>query len=200
MCWRGDWTNKAVPLAGYYLLPTFGTPFVLMLGSSTANMAGSTKQAIASGAIFVGYKCVVCGLSERARSVSAVADIFVLLLPFPPSSCGNIAASYTLITTESAIHYPTTFRIIIGVMCATMVLAALQALLYARENRRRNHLQATQPVSDLVTADEADEGPTAVDDMAGQKELGHKSGQKTESIQDQVERTDRENKKFRYTY
>lgn len=56
MCWRGDWSNKAVPLAGYYLLPTFGAPFVLLLGSSTANVAGSTKQAIASAAIFIGYK------------------------------------------------------------------------------------------------------------------------------------------------
>lgn len=56
MCWKGDWTNKAVPLAGYYLLPIFGAPFVLLIGSSTANIAGSTKQAISSGAIFVGYK------------------------------------------------------------------------------------------------------------------------------------------------
>lgn len=56
MCWKGDWHNKAVPLAGYYLIPTFGTPFVLLLGSNTANIAGTTKQAIASGAIFVGYK------------------------------------------------------------------------------------------------------------------------------------------------
>jgi MFS family permease len=56
MCWKGDWTNKAVPLAGFYLLPSFGTPFVFLLGTATANIAGSTKQAIASGAIFVGYK------------------------------------------------------------------------------------------------------------------------------------------------
>ena len=56
MCWRGDWSNKAIPLAGYYLLPTFGAPFVLLLGSCTANVAGSTKQAIASAAIFIGYK------------------------------------------------------------------------------------------------------------------------------------------------
>ena len=58
MCWKGDWGNKAVPLAGYYLLPTFGAPFVLLLGWSTANVKGGTKQAIASGAIFVGYNLV----------------------------------------------------------------------------------------------------------------------------------------------
>lgn len=58
MCWKGDWTNKAVPLAGYYLLPTFGAPFVLLLGWSTANVAGGTKQVISSAAIFVGYNLV----------------------------------------------------------------------------------------------------------------------------------------------
>lgn len=60
MCWKGDWGNKAVPLAGYYLLPTFGAPFVLLLGWSTANVQGGTKQAISSGAIFVGYNLVRC--------------------------------------------------------------------------------------------------------------------------------------------
>lgn len=58
MCWKGNWANKAVPLAGYYLLPTFGAPFVLLLGWSTANVQGGTKQAISSAAIFLGYNLV----------------------------------------------------------------------------------------------------------------------------------------------
>lgn len=66
MCWKGNWAHKAVPLAGYYLLPTFGAPFVLLLGWSTANVAGGTKQVISSAAIFVGYNLVrsCCAISS----------------------------------------------------------------------------------------------------------------------------------------
>ncbi|UZJ57001.1 hypothetical protein CBS101457_006321 [Exobasidium rhododendri] len=111
MCWKGDWSNKAIPLAGYYLIPTFGTPFVLLLGMNTANIAGSTKQACASAAIFIGY------------------------------NCGNIASGYILRTTEAAHHYPTTFKIIIGVMCATIALAFLLAVVMTMENRKRDRSQ-----------------------------------------------------------
>ena len=55
MIWKGDWSNRAIPLAGYYLLPIFGAPFVLMLSLSTANVAGATKQSITSAFVFAGY-------------------------------------------------------------------------------------------------------------------------------------------------
>ncbi|GHJ89426.1 hypothetical protein NliqN6_5828 [Naganishia liquefaciens] len=108
MCWKGDWGNKAVPLAGYYLLPTFGAPFVLLLGWSTANVKGGTKQAIASGAIFVGY------------------------------NLGNIASSYILLAQEAENHYPTTFKTVIGVMGATVAITLFLAFVMARENARRD--------------------------------------------------------------
>lgn len=27
--WKGSWAHRGLPLFGYYLLPTFGTPYVL---------------------------------------------------------------------------------------------------------------------------------------------------------------------------
>lgn len=53
--WLASWQHRGVPLFGYYLLPCFGAPYVLVLASSAVNVAGSTKKAIAAGAIFVGY-------------------------------------------------------------------------------------------------------------------------------------------------
>ncbi|KAJ9111253.1 hypothetical protein QFC22_006553 [Naganishia vaughanmartiniae] len=108
MCWKAGWENKAVPLAGYYLLPTFGAPFVLLLGWSTANVQGGTKQAISSAAIFLGY------------------------------NLGNIAASYILLPSEAKHHYPTTFKTVIGVMCATIGVTLIISLFMARENKRRD--------------------------------------------------------------
>ncbi|KAJ9119271.1 hypothetical protein QFC24_005742 [Naganishia onofrii] len=108
MCWKGNWANKAVPLAGYYLLPTFGAPFVLLLGWSTANVQGGTKQAISSAAIFLGY------------------------------NLGNIAASYILLPSEAKHHYPTTFKTVIGVMCATIGVTLIISLVMSRQNKRRD--------------------------------------------------------------
>ncbi|GJN92671.1 hypothetical protein Rhopal_005706-T1 [Rhodotorula paludigena] len=53
--WGADWSRRGVPLFGNYLLATFGSPYVLLLALSTANVAGATKKSIAAGAIFVGY-------------------------------------------------------------------------------------------------------------------------------------------------
>jgi hypothetical protein len=57
------WTGPAYvhargrALAGYYLLPTFGAPYVLLLALLAANVRGRTKRAAGAGALFVGY-CV----------------------------------------------------------------------------------------------------------------------------------------------
>lgn len=53
--WRGSWHHRGLALFGYYLLPVFGAPYVLLLSLSTSNVAGGTKKACATGAIFIGY-------------------------------------------------------------------------------------------------------------------------------------------------
>lgn len=155
MCWRGNWDIKAIPLAGYYLIPIFGAPFVMMLGTCTANIAGSTKQAIASAAIFLGY------------------------------NCGNIASSYILISSEKKDHYPTTFQIVIGCMCATMALAIIQALYLSRENRRRDRIYGQSVVQNSVKSDNDNEAQLKEDQL--ESTVHH-------------DLTDRQNTNFRYTY
>lgn len=108
MIWGSSWSNKAVPLVGYWLLPAFGAPYVMLLSLVGANVAGSTKSAYASGAVFVGY------------------------------NAGNIAAAYILKPTEAARHYPTTWAIITAMMLVTMALAGLLAGIMAWENRKRD--------------------------------------------------------------
>ncbi|KAL9931456.1 hypothetical protein V8E36_009621 [Tilletia maclaganii] len=66
-------------LAGFYLLASFGAPFVLVLSSATANVRGSTKQSLTSGAIFVGY------------------------------NISNIFAPYLVKAPQAAAHYPDIF-------------------------------------------------------------------------------------------
>ncbi|GAC94875.1 allantoate permease [Pseudozyma hubeiensis SY62] len=108
MIWKGDWSNRAIPLAGYYLLPIFGAPFVLMLSLSTANIAGSTKQSITSAFVFAGY------------------------------NVGNIIAPYLTLASEAPIHYRRTFVAIITCMAITVVLTlVLDAGLWWQNRTRR---------------------------------------------------------------
>lgn len=108
MIWKGNWGNRAVPLAGYYLLPIFGAPFVLMLSLSTANVAGATKQSITSAMVFAGY------------------------------NVGNIVAPYLTIASEASIHYRTTFVAIITCMAITIGLTlVLNAGLWWQNKQRR---------------------------------------------------------------
>jgi hypothetical protein len=53
--WQADWTHRAAPLIGYYLLASFGAPYVLLLSLSAANTAGGTKKSVAASACFLGY-------------------------------------------------------------------------------------------------------------------------------------------------
>jgi hypothetical protein len=108
MIWKGDWSNRAIPLAGYYLLPIFGAPFVLMLSLSTANVAGATKQSITSAFVFAGY------------------------------NVGNIIAPYLTLASEAPIHYRRTFVAIITCMAITIVLTlVLDAGLWWQNRARR---------------------------------------------------------------
>jgi hypothetical protein len=43
MIWLASWKNRAVPLVGFYLLASFGAPYVLLLSLSSANGAYSVS-------------------------------------------------------------------------------------------------------------------------------------------------------------
>ncbi|KAJ1021355.1 hypothetical protein NDA18_005593 [Ustilago nuda] len=110
---KGDWTNRAIPLAGYYLLPIFGAPFVLMLSLSTANVAGATKQSITSAIVFAGY------------------------------NVGNIVAPYLTLASEAPVHYRTTFLAIITCMAITIALTLiLDAGLWWQNKTRRQRRES----------------------------------------------------------
>ncbi len=66
MIWKGSWAHKALPLLGYYLVASFGAPYVLLLSLSAANVAGGTKKSIANGMVFIGYNVgnIVGGYSQ----------------------------------------------------------------------------------------------------------------------------------------
>ncbi|KAJ1019848.1 hypothetical protein NDA13_006071 [Ustilago tritici] len=124
MVCKGDWTNRAIPLAGYYLLPIFGAPFVLMLSLSTANVAGATKQSITSAIVFAGY------------------------------NVGNIVAPYLTLASEAPIHYRTTFVAIITCMAITIALTViLDAGLWwqnkTRRQRRESEGKSKQEVEEI---------------------------------------------------
>ncbi|GAA5822235.1 hypothetical protein JCM11251_006271 [Rhodosporidiobolus azoricus] len=111
--WGADWKHRGLPLFGFYLLPTFGSPYVLLLALASANVAGSTKKAISSGAIFIGY-CV-----------------------------GNIIGPYTVFSEEVAVKYRSTWialYVSLGVVC---VLSLLLRVLLSRENARRDTLASS---------------------------------------------------------
>ncbi|KAI5477384.1 hypothetical protein MNV49_006451 [Pseudohyphozyma bogoriensis] len=108
--WKASWAHRGVPLFGYYLLPCFGAPYVLLLALSTTNVAGSTKKAISAGAVFIGY------------------------------NVGNIIGPYLVFTPEKAIHYRSTWISIIVCMCVTSALSILLRFVLQRENARRDAL------------------------------------------------------------
>ncbi|CAO1638452.1 unnamed protein product [Sympodiomycopsis kandeliae] len=123
MIWGSSWNDKGVPLAGYYLIPIFGAPYVMLLSSAAANVAGSTKSTFTSGAIFVGY------------------------------NAGNIAAAYILKPSEAANHYPTTWKIIIAMMIVTMGLAGLLAAMFFWQNKKRNTSGTKGPIQSSQQGD-----------------------------------------------
>lgn len=101
--WTAPWHPTAGPLIGYYLVASFGAPYVLLLALASANTAGSTKKAVTNGAIFVGY------------------------------NAGNIAASYTVKTQEAPQKYRTTWITVIVAMAAASLLMLLLRVLIKRQ-------------------------------------------------------------------
>ncbi|EIN12276.1 MFS general substrate transporter [Punctularia strigosozonata HHB-11173 SS5] len=107
--WLGSWSHRGLPLFGYYLLPIFGAPYVLLLSIAATNVGGETKKACTIGAIFVGY------------------------------NVGNIIGPYLVNTDEADVKYRTTWVSIIVVMALTIIAAMALRILWARENKRRRH-------------------------------------------------------------
>ncbi|GAA5980577.1 hypothetical protein JCM5350_004353 [Sporobolomyces pararoseus] len=108
--WQASWTNRGVPLFGYYLLPTFGAPYVLLLALASKNVSGSTKKSITTGSIFIGY------------------------------NVGNIVAPYTVLTSEAGkgLKYRSTWISIIVSMGVTCLLSLVLRGLFIRENKKRD--------------------------------------------------------------
>lgn len=185
MCWKGDWSNKAIPLAGYYLIPIFGAPFVLLLGMCTANIAGSTKQAIASASIFVGYNCGNVSLLQLGkRRASPSERLFIF--------SDQIASSYILVPSEAKDHYPTTFKTVVGVMCATIGLALMLSAVMAWENRRRGG-------GWFADKDSVSSQPDLRPEEPSEKGEDGRPSQESAAASTLLDVTDRENKDFRYT-
>ncbi|GAA5991234.1 hypothetical protein JCM11641_004028 [Rhodosporidiobolus odoratus] len=121
--WGASWENPGVPLFGVYLLATLGSPYVLLLALASANTAGSTKKAITSAFIFIGY------------------------------CCGNIIGPYTVFLSEKDVKYRSTWIatfVALGVMC---ILSLLLRVLLIRENARRDALAAAAGPEELEKHD-----------------------------------------------
>lgn len=158
-------TSKGVPLAGYYLLPIFGAPYVMLLASLAANVGGSTKASFASGAVFVGY------------------------------NVGNIAASYILVASEAAQHYPTTWKVIIAMMVITMGLAAILAAIFVFENRARDKRASGAAVA--VESSGREERQIDQDDVHDEEVKSNQTLEEATEIEAQ-DLTDKQNRKYRY--
>ncbi|SDA01481.1 BZ3500_MvSof-1268-A1-R1_Chr10-1g02709 [Microbotryum saponariae] len=112
--WLASWKHRGVPLFGYYLIPCFGAPYVLLLATSTANIAGSTKKAIAAGFIFIGY------------------------------NVGNIVGPYLVFTPDRVHKYRKTWISLIVCMCVASVLSLALRYVMVRENRERDREAASR--------------------------------------------------------
>ncbi|KAK4685959.1 MFS transporter, ACS family, allantoate permease, partial [Tremellales sp. Uapishka_1] len=119
--WLASWHPRAGPLFGYFFVATFGAPYVILLALASANVIGSTKKAITTGAIFIGY------------------------------NVGNITAAYLVFADEKAIKYRSTWIALIVCMAFTIVTAFVLRYMYSAENKRRNTALAAQTHVDLST-------------------------------------------------
>lgn len=187
MIWKGDWANRAIPLAGYYLLPIFGAPFVMLLSLATANISGSTKQTITNGLIFVGY-CV--GEYVPVGSFSTQVFFFDVTSTLLSFFTGNIIAPYTVFANEKAVHYRSTFIAIIVCMVASIVLTAILVLILVKENRNRNKLFGIP--NTVVNSSEQTKSSEGIVDEESDDASQHVA---------EKDLTDKQNReKFRYVY
>ncbi|PWN25794.1 MFS general substrate transporter [Jaminaea rosea] len=159
--------HQAMPLIGYYLLPAFGAPYVMLLSSLAANVAGTTKASFAAGAVFVGY------------------------------NVGNIASAYILLPSEASVHYATTWKIIISMMCASIGLAGILAGAMTWENRRRDKRAERDGSSVPPTPVEGQQEKKLDSDAGLNKDVEATSSDAAAAVE-QRDLTDWQNKAFRY--
>ncbi|BGP49813.1 hypothetical protein JCM10450v2_005718 [Rhodotorula kratochvilovae] len=141
--WGAPWTHRGVPLFGNYLLATFGSPYVLLLALSTANVSGSTKKSISAGAIFTAY-CV-----------------------------GNIIGPYTVFVSEKDVKYRSTWIALFASLGVVCLASLLLRILLARENRRREALFPSSSSSSGAGTDSEKHAPStlATSDEEREKEV-----------------------------
>ncbi|TIC27804.1 MFS general substrate transporter [Wallemia mellicola] len=125
--WRASWNSRGVPLFGYYLLPIFGAPYVMILATNTSNVAGATKKKVTASIIFIGY------------------------------NVGNIASPYLVDTTTASSHYPKAWIGVIVAMCIAILVAALLLVYFILENRRRDQADISEKsINELAFRDMTD--------------------------------------------
>jgi mannitol-specific phosphotransferase system IIBC component len=135
--WGASWTpHRGIPLFGYYLLPTFGAPYVLLLALSSQNVSGSTKKSISTGSIFIGY------------------------------NVGNIIAPYTVFTDEKLLKYKSTWISILVAMGVTILLSLWLRFILIKENRKRDKEEREQRRESVMVEnkDQIEKGDDLVQD------------------------------------
>ncbi|KAI0685496.1 MFS general substrate transporter [Cytidiella melzeri] len=140
--WRGSWDHRGLAVFGYSLIPAFAAPYILVVALASANVAGGTKKACATGAVFIGY------------------------------NIGNIIGPYLVNEKQADLKYRTTWIAIIVVMSLTMLASCVLRVMLSRENARRdrtsqgalNTAYDTEKASDIdVNEDGSFEGIMHVD-------------------------------------
>ncbi|ODN73329.1 hypothetical protein, variant [Cryptococcus amylolentus CBS 6039] len=106
--WTAPMDVIAGPLIGYYLVATFGAPYVLLLTLASSNTAGATKKGVTSGFIFIGY------------------------------NVGNIVSAYLVFAQEKAIRYRSTWISVIVAMAFASLASIGLRYLYIYENKKRD--------------------------------------------------------------
>ncbi|GAA5827780.1 hypothetical protein JCM5353_006415 [Sporobolomyces roseus] len=124
--WGASWDHRGVPLFGYYLLPCFGSPYVLLLALASQNVAGSTKKSVSTGAIFVGY------------------------------NIGNIIAPYTVFTSERPEKYKSTWIAIFVSLGIVSILSLVVRWIMVRENEKRDREEEEKESSEKEEEEEED--------------------------------------------
>jgi MFS family permease len=117
-------------LTGYYLLPTFGAPYVILLALVSRNIGGRTKKAVGAGALFVGY-CVGNIIGPYLVSLFWYHWIDGIMLIGEPQ----------VNTSQAPVKYRTTWISIIVVMALTIVISLGLWGVLARNNRGRDVFQ-----------------------------------------------------------
>ncbi|WWC93141.1 uncharacterized protein L201_008108 [Kwoniella dendrophila CBS 6074] len=136
--WQAPWHPTVGPLIGYYLVASFGAPYVLLLTLASSNTAGATKKGVTSGFIFVGY------------------------------NVGNIVASYLVFAQEKKIKYRSTWIAVIVCMIFASAASIVLRFLYIAENKRRDKsaLNNIRPINEEISVESAEklatEGHTGI--------------------------------------